>query len=226
MTGASSDVTVTSERHSLSQVSSAVCDDEDDVDDDAASSSDADQCNGMTSPSGDMTSSRDEEASGGGAGRAGGRKKKTRTVFSRGQVEQLETTFETKRYLSSAERSGLALLLQLTETQVKIWFQNRRNKWKRQMAADLDSSVARQHSLQAAVVHRPPSSASSASAASDVASTQARRCLLDSQPSLMFYHHPLSFLSSTVYSPLCATATPDMTSSASMRSGVLANMNS
>ncbi|XP_019744879.1 homeobox protein HMX1 [Hippocampus comes] len=66
------------------------------------------------------------------------RKKKTRTVFSRSQVFQLESTFDVKRYLSSSERAGLAASLHLTETQVKIWFQNRRNKWKRQLAADLE----------------------------------------------------------------------------------------
>lgn len=69
-----------------------------------------------------------------------GRKKKTRTVFSRNQVFQLESTFDMKRYLSSSERAGLAASLHLTETQVKIWFQNRRNKWKRQLAADLEAA--------------------------------------------------------------------------------------
>lgn len=67
------------------------------------------------------------------------RKKKTRTVFSRSQVFQLESTFDVKRYLSSSERASLAASLHLTETQVKIWFQNRRNKWKRQLAADLEA---------------------------------------------------------------------------------------
>ncbi|CAF1307008.1 unnamed protein product [Rotaria magnacalcarata] len=81
------------------------------------------------------------------------RKKKTRTVFSRTQIFQLETTFDRKRYLSSADRANLAQGLHLTEQQVKIWFQNRRNKLKRQIveaSQSLNSVVA---SLQT-----PPSS--------------------------------------------------------------------
>ncbi|KAL7889645.1 hypothetical protein AOLI_G00019030 [Acnodon oligacanthus] len=92
---------------------------------------------------------QEPEAEPGDAGSA--RRKKTRTVFSRSQVFQLESTFDAKRYLSSSERAGLAASLRLTETQVKIWFQNRRNKWKRQLHADLEAAAA----AAAAASHAP-----------------------------------------------------------------------
>lgn len=83
----------------------------------------------------------------------GHRKKKTRTVFSRNQVFQLESTFDMKRYLSSSERSSLANSLQLTETQIKIWFQNRRNKWKRQLAAEIEANTSLSNGSQATTQH-------------------------------------------------------------------------
>ncbi|XP_060908032.1 H6 family homeobox 4 [Labrus mixtus] len=68
-------------------------------------------------------------------------RKKTRTIFSKRQIFQLESTFDMKRYLTCAERACLANSLQLTETQVKIWFQNRRNKLKRQISTEIDGPL-------------------------------------------------------------------------------------
>ncbi|KAK5908647.1 hypothetical protein CgunFtcFv8_016682 [Champsocephalus gunnari] len=58
--------------------------------------------------------------------------RRARTAFTYEQLVALENKFRTTRYLSVCERLNLALSLSLTETQVKIWFQNRRTKWKKQ----------------------------------------------------------------------------------------------
>ncbi|XP_071382712.1 NK3 homeobox 3 [Centroberyx affinis] len=69
-----------------------------------------------------------------------GTKKRSRAAFSHAQVYELERRFNAQRYLSGPERADLAGALKLTETQVKIWFQNRRYKTKRrQMAAELSA---------------------------------------------------------------------------------------
>ncbi|TRY77211.1 hypothetical protein TCAL_12558 [Tigriopus californicus] len=60
------------------------------------------------------------------------KKKKVRTTFTGRQIFELEKMFEAKKYLSSSERSEMAKNLNVTEQQVKIWFQNRRTKWKKQ----------------------------------------------------------------------------------------------
>lgn len=59
-------------------------------------------------------------------------KRKPRVLFSQAQVYELERRFKQQRYLSAPEREQLANILKLTSTQVKIWFQNRRYKCKRQ----------------------------------------------------------------------------------------------
>ncbi|XP_068923495.1 homeobox protein Nkx-2.6 [Petaurus breviceps papuanus] len=59
-------------------------------------------------------------------------RRKPRVLFSQAQVFELERRFRQQRYLSAPEREHLARVLQLTSTQVKIWFQNRRYKCKRQ----------------------------------------------------------------------------------------------
>ncbi|KAF7219980.1 homeobox protein Nkx-2.3 [Nothobranchius furzeri] len=59
-------------------------------------------------------------------------RRKPRVLFSQTQVFELERRFKQQRYLSAPEREHLASSLKLTSTQVKIWFQNRRYKCKRQ----------------------------------------------------------------------------------------------
>ncbi|KAL3310461.1 hypothetical protein Ciccas_010975 [Cichlidogyrus casuarinus] len=59
------------------------------------------------------------------------RRRKARTVFSDIQLNGLEKRFESQRYLSTPERIELASQLNLSETQVKTWFQNRRMKHKK-----------------------------------------------------------------------------------------------
>ncbi|XP_038841469.1 homeobox protein Nkx-2.5-like [Salvelinus namaycush] len=60
------------------------------------------------------------------------KRRKPRVLFSQAQVYELERRFKQQKYLSAPERDHLAGVLKLTPTQVKIWFQNRRYKCKRQ----------------------------------------------------------------------------------------------
>ncbi|XP_014212812.1 homeobox even-skipped homolog protein 2-like [Copidosoma floridanum] len=86
----------------------------------------------LSSSSGQNQSGQSNGTSGGGGGSGGGKPRRARTAFTYEQLVALENKFKTTRYLSVCERLNLALSLSLTETQVKIWFQNRRTKWKKQ----------------------------------------------------------------------------------------------
>ncbi|KAJ7340065.1 hypothetical protein OS493_002788 [Desmophyllum pertusum] len=62
------------------------------------------------------------------------RSSKSRSSFSVEQVLHLERVFERQKYLGSRDRQRLAEQLQMTETQVKTWFQNRRMKMKKKQS--------------------------------------------------------------------------------------------
>lgn len=57
-----------------------------------------------------------------------GRQRRQRTTFSSDQTLRLEVEFNRNEYISRGRRFELAETLQLSETQIKIWFQNRRGR--------------------------------------------------------------------------------------------------
>ncbi|XP_043288258.1 homeobox protein MSH-D-like isoform X2 [Venturia canescens] len=83
------------------------------------------------------------------------RKKRPRTAFTASQIKSLEAEFERNKYLSVAKRLQLSKSLKLTETQIKIWFQNRRTKWKRKYTNDVELLAQQYYSSLGIPAPRP-----------------------------------------------------------------------
>ncbi|XP_026675326.1 homeobox protein Nkx-6.2-like isoform X2 [Ceratina calcarata] len=80
-----------------------------------------------------------------------GKKKHTRPTFSGQQIFALEKTFEQTKYLAGPERAKLAYALGMSESQVKVWFQNRRTKWRKKHAAEMATAKRRQEEVEGVV---------------------------------------------------------------------------
>ncbi|XP_051886678.1 homeobox protein DBX2-like [Pristis pectinata] len=72
-----------------------------------------------------------------------------RVVFSEEQRKALEKTFQKQKYISKTDRKKLATHLGLKDSQVKIWFQNRRMKWRNTKERELlTQGCSLEHTLQ------------------------------------------------------------------------------
>ncbi|VDP67830.1 unnamed protein product [Echinostoma caproni] len=77
-------------------------------------------------------------------------RRKRRVLFTQAQVYELERRFKQQKYLSAPEREHLSQIINLTPTQVKIWFQNHRYKCKRAQK-DKESASLTDHSNSSGV---------------------------------------------------------------------------
>lgn len=87
--------------------------------------------------------------------------RKPRSVYTSEQIQQLENFFRVNEYIDGERKRKLSQLTNIPEHQIKVWFQNRRQKKKREAEAveqQMYQQNVQQHSLFPP--HAPPTSSS------------------------------------------------------------------
>uniref|UniRef100_A0A1B0DA49 Uncharacterized protein n=1 Tax=Phlebotomus papatasi TaxID=29031 RepID=A0A1B0DA49_PHLPP len=110
-------------------------------------------------------------------------KKRSRTQFSTFQLVSLENAFTQSVYISRATRSSLARELNLTEKQIKIWFQNRRMKENKVIKGKVSGPNKPQNRLAASAVKNLQKLAEKQNDQNIVSRLMSQRQVAISQPS-------------------------------------------